>query len=359
MVCITPTAGSLPAGITLQTMSDAAFAMASGGLPMASGAPNVLQAGNAPILSRAVLELGQPQSALWPGTLIAPPAGQDTWIAQYLVWAREDHMVRPENGARWAFGTKRDIVQTTPSFVQTEMQRRGIEAVLDSDLIQISSRGAGLDLAATYAQLARNVVDLEVEAAKADLFTAPAGYGGNSLDLTGSEWDAVGGDSLTDIDVAVDALIAGNPGIGREDIRVVLTGQSKEAAFRDPTWATARASITDLRPATVERLQEYWGVGSVVWRDAYVKAAGGLQFSASSLWGNVAVVFVDPTLNGNPLDSPFGNFSFAKTFTYSGTASTAPYFTRSDNSFHFPWVSYDLPAFINAASGFLIFNTKA
>lgn len=329
-------------------------------LPMASGAPTVLQGFNAPVISRAVLELGQPQSGAWPGTTLAPTVNQDTWIAEWFDRDREDHMVTLDNEGVWAFGTKMPTIETSINFRQTQMTRRGAAGKIDDDLISIARRGSGFDLALELGLLAREVVELTVEEVVANLLTTPANYAGNSTDLAGSEWDAAGGDSLTDVDTVVDTLIAGNPGIGREHIHAVLTGQAKEAAYRDVAWAAARGGIEVNRPSTVEAIRNYWGIGRVSWFDVHSKAAGAARFSATSLYGDVAIFFVDTTLPGVPLRAQHGSFVFARRFSYTGgTARRSPFFREEFNSFFFPWVSYDHPQIINPGSGFLLENVKA
>lgn len=323
---------------------------------ISTSGPSTLQADVEPLISLAVLELGTPQHAAFPGFIIAPDVLKSSWIMNFWTWSDTPHLQIGEEGLERAFSVARRTVRFTGATVNTQMTRRGVEVPLDVDEIRISD--GALQLAAHATSLSMSMVELAVEREKQLLLGVAASYpGGHSLDAATAEWDDPGGDSKTDVNLAVDQLILANQPYQRESIHVVITYAARDAAFNDPTWEALPNSVLSrgIYP-TMQDLADYWGVGRVTLADAvFDPGDGGL---VESMWGAVAVLFIDPRLQGG-LINPFGRATFAVNFKFQGAVISAPYFDPHITSTMYPFDGYDLTAQIKPTAGFLIFNVKA
>lgn len=341
-------------GTASALMKTTGFA-ASGPVRMSASGPSTLQTNVEPLISLAVLELGTPQHAAFPGTIIAPDILKSSWLMQFWSWTGTPQLEIGEEGLERAFSVPRRQVRFTGETTSTQMTRRGVEVPLDVDEIRISENQ--LQLAAHASALSRDMVKLAVEREKQQLLGVAASYpGGHSLDAATAEWDAAGGDSKTDINLAVDQLVSANQPYQRESIHVVITYAARDAAFNDPTWEALPNSVLSRgNYPSMEDLATYWGVGRVSLADAVFDDGTGV---VASMWGAVAVAFVDPRLQGG-LITEWGRAQFAVNFTFQGAVISAPYLDPHLTSIFHPFDGWDHPTQIKGTAGFLIFNVKA
>lgn len=321
---------------------------------MRAGTPETLQAGVEPLLALMLIELGTGQFANFFGRVVAPDARKSSWIMNYWSWTGQPQLQIGEEGLVRAFQAERRTAQFTGEFTPTAMTRRGVSVPLDVDEIAIAE--GVLQLAGHATLLARDLVQLAVERERQQLFGVPASYpGAHSLDATAAEWNAVGGDSLTDIDAMVDQLLSLNAPNQRESIHVVITHLTRDAVFADPTFLALRAGTESaaVRP-DMDAVRDYWGVGQVTLADAVFDPGDGVPVS---MWGDVAVGFVDPRLQGGIINS-FGRQTFGVTFTFQSGVPSAPFFDNATTTWHYPFDSHDHPAMIQGNAGFIITNVN-
>lgn len=109
------------------------------------------------------------------------------------------------------------------------------------------------------------------------------------IDLTGSEWNAVGGDSAGDLAAGIAVIQTAHPWVQPEDLELVLTFAAKEAALADPTYIAAKASI-EFRQATLAEWTSYAAnrFERVSVGDLLVKS--DINAAEAVLWGEVAVL---------------------------------------------------------------------
>lgn len=312
-----------------------------------------LQAGVEPLLSTALLLLGTPQHARFFGSLIAPDIRKTSWRMGYWSWTGNEQLKVTAEGFERGFSVNRQRARFKGSRVETAMTRRGVETPLDVDEIRIAD--SALQMQAHATALSRDLAMLAVEYQKSLLFGAAASYpASHTTDATGSEWDATGGDSLTDINAAVDQLIAANQPYQRESIRAVMTYGARDAAFNDPTWLAARQAVRTEAYPTLEELRQYWGIGGIEVADAIYDPGTGTPIS---MWGDICVLFIDPRLQGGVI-SEWGRATFGVNFTFAGAVVSAPYYESRNTSNIYPFDSYDHPAMIQGAAGYLIHDVK-
>lgn len=322
---------------------------------IATSGPSTLQANVEPLISLAVLELGTPQHASFPGFIISPDILKSSWIMQFWSWTGAPQLQIGKEGLERAFSVARRTVRFTGKTTSTEMTRRGVEVPLDVDEITISD--GALMLAAHASSLSRDMVELAVEFEKQKLFGVAAGFpAGHSINATGSEWDGASGDGLADIEIAVDKLLAANQPYQRESIHAVITRGAQDAAKGDTTFNALPNSIGSFgRRAQIEDIRAYWDVGRVSVADAVFDPADGSPIV--SMWGNTAILFIDPRLQGGLIEE-WGRAHFAANFKFQGSVISAPYFDEKITSTMYPFDGYDRPEQIKGDAGFLITNVK-
>lgn len=324
---------------------------------MRASGPSTLQADVHPLMAFAQLELGTPQHIDFPGHHIAPDVLQSSWEAAYWTWLGTPQLQIGEEGFERAFSVARRTVRFTGTTTLTQMTRRGAKSPLDWDEILIADNQ--LALAAHAGLLARDVVELAVESEKQKLFGEVASYpAGHTLVATGSEWDKpVTGDSLADVEVAVAQLLLKNQPYQRSHIHAVLTTSTRDAVIADPTWAALPNSPQSRGERIGEsHILERWGVGQVTVADAVFDPADGGDIR--SLWGDVAVFFIDPRLRGELLVTNWGRATFAKSFKFQGAGNRGPFNDDDLTTVWHPHDSYDHPAITKGVAGFLITGTS-
>lgn len=139
---------------------------------------------------------------------------------------------------------------------------------------------------------------------------------GHVIDLTGSEWDAVGGNSAADLRAAELVIQAAHPWVQPEHLELVMTFVAKEAALADPTYLAAKASI-EFRQASLPEWISYAAARyqRVSVGELLVKA--DINAAATNLWGEVAVLkIVDGAKQF--VDEMRGSRVFAREHRFSG-----------------------------------------
>ena len=205
----------------------------------------------------------------------------------------------------------------------------------------------------------RYAIELAKEVRAKDLLTTTANYpAGHFTTLaSGSEWNAAGGDSRTDIGAAA-AVLRASTGIGRGGLTVGLSGAAVEAAKSDPVFlATRTAALKDTFPSEAE-LAAYWGVKEVFSFDPISTASAAYDSPLVPIWGDVAIVFHDG-LNPATFDPVAGQQVFGATFKFASGIAQAPYVRREISSWIWPWDEWNLIELIYPAAGYLILNCSA
>ena len=243
------------------------------------------------------------------------------------------------------------------------LERRGLVALLDRDEIRIaeSSQQFGLDVRTDYALLARNGVEMDLENERATMILDTGNYAAGLSVTETTAWDAAGGDSYATIRSLADNL-AGRHNRQPEEVGVVLTRQSVEAAYGDPTFKATRSGINQNRQPSMEELRTYWGVGEVTMRDASFSSDNA---TLSSLYGDIAVGYLMPGRMAGPAEREDSMDHFVEfSWNAAGGLALSPEYIGVQvqgvaTSWLFPWESWSNPAVVATDGAFIVKNTKA
>lgn len=298
------------------------------------------------------IELGTPQVSMarWFGQIVMPELPRQTWKVQVPSWG-DEHLDVYETERGW--GADRERADFVLATVEYEMERHGLENGVDVDLLTIVDAGFRLQFRAV--NFSRNGVDLSLERRKAILLGETTNYAAShTVDLTGSEWNAAGGDSKSDIEAGITQLESANPGFHRRHMRLALTEDAWAAAQEDPTWLAIRANFTDIHPDPVEAYRQYLGVLSVDVGDANVRNAAG---TVVSMWGQIAILWIDPTVVGE-LDDEWGTAVFSR--LHVGQQQVfGPYFENRNTTQWWPYDRRMLPILHNNDAAYLMHDMRS
>lgn len=139
---------------------------------------------------------------------------------------------------------------------------------------------------------------------------------GHVIDLTGSEWNAVGGDSAGDLKAAEAVIQAAHPWVQPEDLELTITFVVKEAALRDPTYLASRTGISYQQATLADWTAAIAGrYARVSVGELLVKA--DINSAETPLWGEVAVLKITDEAK-QFVDEMRGSRVFARQHQFSG-----------------------------------------
>lgn len=259
-------------------------------------------------------------------------------------------------------GSSAEYAHRTPKsrIKEVALDRDSFEGRADVDDLKKAGYAGGDPLyGARRINDGRIAIELSKELRAKDLLTNTANYPtGHFTTLAGgSEWNAPGGDSRSNIGAAA-AVLRGTTGIGRGGLTVGLSGASLEAAVNDPIFlATRTAAMKDTFPNESE-LAAYWGVKEVFSFDPISTLTADYDAPLVPIWGDVAIVFHDG-MNPATFDPVAGQQVFAVTFKFLSGIASAPYLERRISTWVWPWDEWNLIELIYPAAGYLILNTAA
>lgn len=305
------------------------------------------------------LVLGQPRLRQMLGSAICRPVSVEGIHFKYLTFGKEAFDLKlAERALRAPF----QYSDRKPSTVSATLARYGWAALADRDEFTNSDAASSMlgipyNQRMIYASLARQLVELAVEKKRADLILAAGSYSSSpdlDDDATGSEWNAAGGDSRTQIRALASALAAAN-GVQIEDIDVFLSMGAYEAAQDDPTLLGKR-QYTGLATIDTAVLREYWGVRSVTVGDAWYSSDGSTM---TSMYGDIAVLKVAVPLAS--YDTREGQLDSFVRFTWArgGGVAAMPYYIEERTSLAFPWEAWELADQVGTATCAIERNVKA
>lgn len=238
--------------------------------------------------------------------------------------------------------------------VQFEMAMFGFKYCISRDLVRFFADDI-FDMTLGAAMRAEWAIRMDQENRLALLFGTLTNYPvANRVNATGSEWNAAGGDSKTDVRIIEAAIFTAHPGFTRSDLRMQLTIQAWEAAQDDPTFATARGGINFATPSLAD-FEIYLGYQprSITQVDTNVVVDGVTQ----SMWGEVAVITIDP---GSPdIINPFGANVFGLLHDMGVANAYVPWFEDNIRSDCYPVTTLTLPVAHDLSLGGIIINMKA
>lgn len=328
----------------------------------ASGDPLVdSQLGIDPVVTSLVV--GQPRRIMNFGEGLFRRVGVPTWTFQYRKYGLETLLIRKAKRAMRAIIPHSDLsVDKLPGKLERYSWRTlaDRDELINNDAAERAIGAPTLTMRERYARAARRIVDLSMEYDRAQLVLAAGSYSQSApdLDLTlagGSEWNAAGGDSRTDIR-AMASVLAAQHGLTIAHVDVHLTNASFEAAIDDPDFIARRANYATA-VANEEELRAYWGVRRVVVGDAFYSDDGlGLE----SLYGDIAVLDISSELRGfDESEGQLDNFvRFAWSNGPDGVAGES-WYDRANTTFSFPWEGWENPVSINNKASAIIRNCAA
>jgi hypothetical protein len=310
------------------------------------------------------LIVGQPRLASPLGAELFRPVGARTVSFKYPKFGLERFGVKD---AKRPMRSKFQASELRADDGTGKLERYGWTALLDRDELDNadaadSALSLNLRIREKHQRLARDLVDLSVEADRATVALAAGSYSQSSPDLDvtisgGSEWNhSTGGDSFASL-WAVAELLAATNGVSVADLDVYLTHVSLRAAFQDPVFRAARNVGGATEVPSVDELRRYWGVRRVIVGDGYKQDSAGTGIE--SLYGDVAIIRVSTALTGYDLDA--GNLdSFCRfywqQFGPEGRAMQNIWIAER-TSWAFPWEHWEEPLTVNTKAAAIIRNT--
>lgn len=311
------------------------------------------------------LVVGQPRPTAYLGEQLFRPVGVGAIRFQWQKYGLERFAEKEAKRAMLA-----DFQHSTmrADMESDLLERYGWASLLDRDELANADAaqsilGLALNIREKHQRLARDIVDISVEADRAAVAIAAASYSQSSPDLdvtlgAGSEWNhSTGGDSFASI-WAVAELLAGVHGLAVENLEVFLTNASLRAAFQDPTFRAARATGGRTTVPTRDELRQYWGVSQVIVGDAYKLDSAGTGIE--SLYGDVAIIRPARVLSGfetseGSLDS-FVRF-YWRQFGAAGKAMVAQNVNFPKTVIAFPFEHWERQRTVNTKAAAIIRNT--
>lgn len=128
---------------------------------------------------------------------------------------------------------------------------------------------------------------IDQEVIRFDLMADAFFPAGHVVDLTGSEWNAAGGDSAGDLAAAVAVLQTTHPWVQPEHLELVMTFAVKRAALLDPTYLAAKGGI-EFRKATLAEWISYAADDFIGVNVGDILVKEDPNATEAVLWGEVA-----------------------------------------------------------------------
>jgi hypothetical protein len=315
--------------------------------------------GQDPVMTNLVL--GMPQGAL-PGMKILGRVDVRKQHFRYPVFGAEH--LQPRDTER---GLKERIQSAGIKIGYENASLKRFSFAYDFDDDELSENtgddiGSVLRLQQRGTFEARQTVELNLEKRRHTLLTTVTNYPvANRLAIAGgSEWDAAGGDSKTDVQAMANQVVLGTP-YTREQVSVFLSDEAKEAALADPIFIAARANYTtDM--SDLDTLRKYWGVGEV-WTAKPVTSADGTLANVVGMYADLAIVYLPPEISApSGISLPeltSGTPRFGAAFAMNDGVALRPYYEEDRTTWFYPWQARDHSAIIQSARGAIITNCKA
>lgn len=293
------------------------------------------------------LVLGTPQYDTWPGQLILPDRFITTIQSEYPVFGTEHLDIKDAKRAIDA-DIKTSGFALTMAQVTTERYSWAIvhdtATIRNSDAIGRVPRG----LRVTSQAMARRHVEMAVEYEKKQALMDVSAYpSGQSVDLTGSEWNSAGGDIQANVH-AVAGLMGSTNLLSVNSVWLVLDNLGWRAAQRDPVWRSTRIASGNGNAPSLAGLAEYLGIAGVELADVRVKNdAGTIQGMYETQDDGTAVSGVGFLYVKNPAtreNDQFGMFQSGATFRWTDTALNPQPVPFPKTQVAFPWETWAKPA---------------
>jgi hypothetical protein len=258
-----------------------------------------------------------------------------------------------------AFSAPYKFEEMTGVLKEASLKRYSFAGRADVDQIKIAT-GVGGDpkFQMRRAAIGKRKVDLTREVLAADILSATGTYpAGHTLAISaGSEWNAAGGDSQTDISTASDAILS-KTAAARDTLYVGLSSSAFNAALQDPVFKAQRVYTSAAFPGE-EDLRRYWGVAKVFHFNPIRSASPAIGTVPTSIYSDIAIVYV-PTLDAPNFDAENGGMVFGAGFSWNTGVANVPFYDNMTSSWYYPWTDWFDLEVISNGSGFLITNCAA
>lgn len=293
---------------------------------------------------------GQPGRVTMPSSFILKNISVSNWSFKWNKFGTERFRhIDTERAMRAEIRTVDfEVTQETGS-----LRRFSLAAKADQD--ELANASPSLKIREKKAALARQGVILDIETKIKDLLTTATNYPvSHRLALgAGSEWNAAGGDSRSNIREMARAIGA-DTGIPIDEVSVFVSQSAYEAALDDPIFLAARQNY-DTDTPDKSALTRYWGVKEVL-------TAGPITVDSSDqvsqFYGDVAILFVRD-LNTSDWDTEYGEYTFAVNFQWNRGVALEAWFERLTTTWWFPYQAYANPEIVNSNLGAIITNCAA
>jgi hypothetical protein len=316
---------------------------------------------------------GFPRTIRSPGTIIFRGVRTMTLAFQYRKWDIESFLRQDtKRGPMAPF----KHAQRTYERVPDELERRGFVTTADRDevknalAVHQASGGHGFvpDLTFRKAKESRDQVSNDLEFERAAILNDPASYALAPLVL-GTPWDAVGGDSRADIQIAAWNL-ANHNNVQPDAIGVALSHVSFQAVQSDPTMIaslTAGGGPGENRighSPTAAQIKQYWGVGDVQVGDFFYSTAADPTTKISAYTDNAYLYLLRDALTSFDTSETSGDFCVDFDWNLAGGIAREPVFKDVEingpaTAWLYPFESWTTPRLVNSNAGYLVQNTKA
>ncbi len=229
-----------------------------------------------------------------------------------------------------------------------------LEGQLPIEVMQEAANGPSIDASAMTVRKVRNIMDLRLEKASADIARTAGSYAAaNKVTLSGTgQWSDFTGVSqpIQNIETAKEAVRAAT---GKRPNTVVM-GAAVMAKLRQHPIIVDRMKYTGRDVATVEILAALFGVQRVMVGDAIYSNDAGNAFT--DVWGKDVVVAYTETGSVADMGAP----SYGYTYNLGGyPIAEEPYFDRNSKSWIYPVSCSEAPVLASASAGYLITNAVA
>lgn len=304
------------------------------------------------------LVLGMPQAAIMPGERILSPVRVPGEHFRYPVFKAE-HLFRRDTirGLREDMG----FVDWKPQYENGHLDEYTIAVLKDKRELAARGDAAGvLRVAERSAMLARKIVMLDLEVRRRDLLTTVTNYPvANRLAISGgSEWDAAGGDSRTDVRSMCAVICSGTP-LQYSDLTVFLSFAALNAALDDPVFIAARSNY-NADTADTAALARYWGVGEVWSANPVISTSEDIA-DTGSMYSDIAIVYYDSRRAGvgTTFVEDMGELHFGARFVMNEGVALRSFYIDSRKSWAYPWEAMEAIALTNNSLGAIITNCAA